>query len=136
MANITITITGNLGKPAQVRQLPSGKTITNLSVGHTPRIKQNGEWTDGETIWFSVSVWGSLPEILFTTGASIMATGTLIQRSYDKDGEKRQALQIDDAVVALTHRPARDGESSQPENTPARSIDEDDARKYRDFMPF
>ena len=116
----TITITGNLGKPVSIKTLPSGKTITNLSVASTPRVKQNGEWADGETIWFSVSIWGSLPEAAFPVGSSLLITGQLTQRSYEKDGVTRQALNINADTVAIVYRPVQPDQTTET-ITPATS---------------
>lgn len=97
---IQVIFTGNLGKDAEVKTLPSGKTITNLNVGTTPRIKRNGEWQDGETIWFQVTVWYALPEIVFCKGKTVQVIGSLTKESYEKDGVKRESFKVDATSVA------------------------------------
>jgi single-strand DNA-binding protein len=100
-----ITFTGNLAKPAEVRHTKSGKAVTTLTVGHTPREKRDGEWRDAETIWFKVTVWDALPEILFDRGVRVVVTGTLFQESYDdKEGNKRTSLVVNADSVGLVHR--------------------------------
>lgn len=123
----TITITGNLGKSVSIKTLPSGKTISNLSVASTPRVKQNGEWVDGETMWFSVSIWGSLPEAAFPVGANLLITGQLSQRSYEKDGVTKQALNINADSVAIVYRPV------QPDQLASQITDPNQATRASDW---
>ena len=109
---ITIQVTGNLGRDAEVRQTPNGKDVTTLSLGSTPRLKKNGEWVDGETIWFTVTVWSALPEIVYSKGATVIAIGDLIQRSYEKDGVTKTRLEIISAQVGIAHK-NKSGEITQ-----------------------
>jgi single-strand DNA-binding protein len=101
---IVIQLTGNLGRDAEVKQLPSGKDVTSLSVGSTPRIKRNGEWQDGETMWFTVTVWQALPEIVYSKGQTVIVVGDLIQRSYEKDGVTKSRLEITNATVGIVNK--------------------------------
>jgi single-strand DNA-binding protein len=101
---ISIQITGNLGRDAEVKQTPTGKDVTTLSVGSTPRIKRNGEWTDGETLWFTVTVWSALPQIVYSKGATVLVYGDLTQRSYEKDGVTKTRLEIQSATVGILHK--------------------------------
>ena len=102
MATATITVNGHLGKQATQRTTQAGKTITTFPLASTPRIKKDNEWVDGETIWFTVSVWGSLPEMLFDKGVHVLATGSLVQKTYDKEaGTKNTSLFINADHVAI-----------------------------------
>jgi single-strand DNA-binding protein len=100
----TITIEGFLGKPAEARITASGKHVTNLTVAHTPREKRDGEWVNGETIWFIVPVWDNLPAIMFDKGTRVTVTGQLTQRSYEHEGVTRVNLEIKNATVGIVHR--------------------------------
>jgi single-strand DNA-binding protein len=58
-----LIIVGNLGRDPEIRHLPSGQAVTNLSVA------ANRRWTDQangepqeEVCWFHVSVWGKQAE--------------------------------------------------------------------------
>lgn len=58
-----IIIVGNLGRDPEMRYMPDGTAVTNLSVA------TNRRWTDRasgepreETTWFRVSVWGRQAE--------------------------------------------------------------------------
>jgi single-strand DNA-binding protein len=105
--SIQINVTGNLGREAEVKETRNGKTYTVFSIGHTPREKRDGEWTDGETIWFRVTYWGELPAVMLGTGTSVTVTGELKQESYDKDGVTRTSLAITAQTVGLIIKPVR-----------------------------
>ena len=117
-----ITITGNLGRPAETRTTKNGNAVTTLALAHTPREKRDGEWVDGETMWFKVTVWADLPEALYTKGQRVIVTGELGQETYEKDGEKRVSMIIKAATVGIQHvvkdtSPANDPWSNQPAQT-------------------
>lgn len=98
---LTVTLSGNLGRDADVRQTPNGKDVTNLSVGVTPRVKKNGDWVDAETMWFNVTVWQALPPALYSKGQTVVVSGDLTQRTYEKDGVSRTNLEISNAVIGV-----------------------------------
>lgn len=111
MSNNTITITGNLGKPAEVRFTKSGKPVTTLNLGHTPRYKSGDEWVDGETLWFKVTVWEQLPEIVYDRGAKVIVTGELRKESWKADdGSVRDTLTINADTVGIVHRVSQTSE--------------------------
>src|SRR5690606_34961550 len=102
-------ITGNLGKPVEIRFTQSGRPVASFSVADTPRRKnpQTNEWEDaGETLWVDVSVWGSEGEALAERAQGykgrVTVTGKLGIRSYEaKDGTQRQAVTLNADTVAL-----------------------------------
>jgi single-strand DNA-binding protein len=102
--SIQITVTGNLGRDAEVKTTKSGKTFTNLSVGYTPREKRGDEWVDGEPMWFRVTFWGELSPLIFSTGVPVMVQGKFKQTSYDKDGVSKTSLELTADTVALVQR--------------------------------
>jgi len=57
----------------------------------------NGSWTDGEPIFLDIIISGKSGENLFESiakGDSIMVSGKLKQREYEKDGQKRTVIEI------------------------------------------
>jgi len=96
---IPITVVGNLGKDAEVKQTRAGKTFTTFTLAYTPREKRDGEWVDGETMWFKVTVWSLLPEVLLNKGVRVMVTGTFKQETYEKDGQSRTVNAITATAV-------------------------------------
>lgn len=102
MAITTITTTGHLGKAATQRTTQAGKTVTTFPIAATSRSKVNGEWVDGETLWFTVSVWGALSEMQFDKGTHVLVTGELVKKTYKKDdGSDYESLFINATSVAI-----------------------------------
>ncbi|MFD9150336.1 single-stranded DNA-binding protein, partial [Streptomyces diastaticus] len=54
-----ITVVGNVVADPELRFTPSGAAVANFRVASTPRTfdRQTNEWTDGDTLFLSVSVW-------------------------------------------------------------------------------
>jgi single-strand DNA-binding protein len=94
-----ITVTGNVGSEPELKFLESGRAVASFSVANTPRVKDSsGNWGDGETIWFRVTLWGRLAEAAVEDvqkGKRVIVDGRLTQRSYTtKEGEQRTSLEI------------------------------------------
>lgn len=55
---------GNLVTDPDLRFTDAGRPVSNLRVADTPRIKDQatGKYSDGETVYYDVQVWGSLAE--------------------------------------------------------------------------
>jgi single-strand DNA-binding protein len=75
-----IIIVGNLGRDPEMRYMPDGTAVTNLSVATSRK------WTGGngepveETAWFRVSVWGSQAEACnqyLASGRKVLVEGIL-----------------------------------------------------------
>lgn len=97
MAKCTIAVKGNLGQDVVTKISPkSGKPYSQLSVGSTPSKKNaNGEWENGETMWFNVTVFEELNPFEFKKGAPVELEGTFVFRTYDKrDGTKGYSLDV------------------------------------------
>lgn len=96
MAKTTISINGNMGKDLEVKYSKAGKQYSTLTVGSTPSKKNAaGEWENGETMWFNVTVFAELNPLEFTKGAVIEVEGTFVARHYQKkDGSQGLSLDV------------------------------------------
>src|ERR1043165_285489 len=104
-------IIGNLGRDPEMRYTPNGRPVTEFSVAvsHRSRDAQTGEWSDDQTDWYRVTVWGDRAERTaeeFKKGNRVFVEGRFRTREYDaKDGTKRTSLEITaDNVIALERR--------------------------------
>lgn len=101
----TIQIVGRVGADPELKFTPAGKPVLNVSVAQTARVKKNDEWTDGDTLWFRVSVWGAPAEAVMETvskGTLVAILGRLGQRTYEtKTGEKRTDLTVEAETFAV-----------------------------------
>jgi single-strand DNA-binding protein len=106
----TIHLSGNMAAKPTLRVVagPNGQSaVTDFRVGVTPRQREKSTdtWTDGETIWFSVTAWRGLAEHCCSSlvqGDKVLVSGRLTQRSYTaEDGSARSTLEVEAFSVGL-----------------------------------
>ena len=93
-----VIITGNLTADPELRSLPSGTALCKLRVACNTRRKDNStnEWVDKPN-YFDVTVWGAQGENCaryLSKGRPVAIDGRLEWREYERDGQKRQAIDI------------------------------------------
>ena len=90
-----ISLTGNLGRDNEIKQLSSGKTVLNNSIGVRSNSKVGGEY---KTSWFNVSIFGKSAEIFnqYTKkGSKVFLTGEVRIREYKKqDGTNGMSVDL------------------------------------------
>jgi len=85
MAKCTIQVKGNLARDVETKYSKAGKAYSVLSVGSTPSKKNAaGEWENGETMWFNVTVFAELNPFEFKKGSPVEVEGTFVARHYTK----------------------------------------------------
>lgn len=92
-----VTIVGNITRDPDLKYTPNGAAVVKLGVAVNKRVKQNGEWVDGDPSFFDVTAWNTLAENIAETlakGNRVVVTGRLEQRSWEQDGNKRYAVEI------------------------------------------
>jgi single-strand DNA-binding protein len=94
-----ITIIGNLVADPELRFTPSGQPVAQFRVASTPRIYNNGEWKDGDSLFMTCNVWRQAAENVAESlqrGMRVILSGRLKQRSYEtKEGEKRTVYEVE-----------------------------------------
>ena len=94
----SISISGNLGKDCEIRNLPDGTSVAAFSVA-------DSQGKDKPTIWWNASLFGKRAESLapyLTKGTSVTVVGNVTEREYtDKDGNKRKSMDVRVQDVAL-----------------------------------
>lgn len=93
-----VILVGTCGQDPEVRYLPNGNTVTNLSLATSE------QWTDKQTNqkvekteWHRVSLFGKLAEIAgeyLRKGSQVYIEGKLQTREWEKDGIKRYTTEI------------------------------------------
>ena len=100
MANDTpLTIVGNLVEDPILRFTGQGVPVANLTIASTPRTfdKNANEWKDGETLFLRCSIWREAAENVAESlkkGQRVIASGRLVQRNWEQDGQKRSAVEM------------------------------------------
>ncbi len=93
--NITVH-TGNLTRDVETRKSPGGIMVANIRIGVNGRRKVGDDWVDKPN-FFTVVTFGKQAENdakYLSKGRRILVEGRLDWSEYEKDGEKRQAVQI------------------------------------------
>jgi single-strand DNA-binding protein len=110
MASVNkVILVGNCGRDPEIRYLPSGQAVANVSVATTSRRKDktSGEFVE-ETQWHRVTFFERLAEIVgeyVKKGSPIYVEGRLTYRKYtDKDGVEKQATDIIASELQLLGR--------------------------------
>ena len=99
MASVNkVIIVGNLGRDPEVRYLPSGDAVANVTIATSSKYKgKDGNMVE-ETEWHRVTFFGKLAEIVgqyLKKGRSIYVEGRIKTRKYtDKDGVEKYATDI------------------------------------------
>jgi single-strand DNA-binding protein len=112
----TVTVSGNLTREPEVRNLPSGQAVCSLRIAHNERYKDaSGEWAD-RAAYFDVTIWSGLGEWMgrnLHKGQKVVVSGRLKWREWEQDGNKRQAVDIvADSVVPVVRDGAGGGQSN------------------------
>ncbi len=121
MASVNkVILMGNLGRDPEVRYLPSGDPVANITIATSSRYKgKTGEMVE-ETEWHRVTFFGRLAEIAsqyLKKGNPVYVEGRIKTRKYtDKDGIEKYATDIIASEMQLLGGREGRGEPSQGED--------------------
>ncbi|WP_392562227.1 single-stranded DNA-binding protein [Orbus sturtevantii] len=117
-----VILVGNLGQDPDIRYLPNGGAVANISIATSEswKDKQTGEQKD-KTEWHRVVIFGKLAEIAgeyLKKGAQIYIEGQLQTRKWqDQSGQDRYTTEIvvtaNGAMQMLGGRPTSEGSENQ-----------------------
>lgn len=93
-----VTLLGTLTKDVELRYLPSGSALANLSLAHNKRFKRaDGEY-DERVLYVKASCFGKTAEVInqyFKKGSRILIQGELVLNTWtDNNGNNRQEHSI------------------------------------------
>ena len=120
MANVSTT--ANIGKYQGLKFGQDGKPRISFSAAETARIKdQSGQWVDGGTTWFNVTLFGgaaeALDQIIAGQGGKgkVIFSGRMSTREYEHNGEKRESLDVvaDSVGLVPKNAPQQQGQQQQ-----------------------
>ncbi|MEK9867699.1 MAG: single-stranded DNA-binding protein [Betaproteobacteria bacterium] len=128
MASVNkVILVGNLGRDPEVRYMPSGDAMVNLSLATTDTWKDKNGDRQEKTEWHRVVMFGRLAEIAgeyLKKGSQAYIEGRLQTRKWtDKEGQDKYTTEIvGDRMQMLGGRSSSGGEfsgsseKSQPQN--------------------
>jgi len=108
-----LILVGNLAADPEVRQTAKGTTVATFPVATNRDFTSNGE-KKKVTDFHRVVAWGKLGEICgkyLEKGKAVYIEGMVINRAYEKEGERRYVTEIRaDEVNMLSFKKDRDRE--------------------------
>ena len=95
-----VTLVGYVAQEPSIRTTKTGKVVTDLRVGITPRFRDRatGEWRDADSSYFSVTCWERLAHHVRASmhkGDPVLVRGRFRTETYeDKDGRPKTDTRI------------------------------------------
>jgi len=114
-----VIIVGNLGQDPELKYLPNGNAVTNISVATSEswKDKETGE-NQERTEWHRISFFNRLAEIAgeyLKKGAKVYIEGSLRTRKWeDKSGNDRYTTEIIATEMQMLSSKADSGHDSTP----------------------
>lgn len=133
-----VILVGTCGQDPELRYLPNGNAVTNLSLATSEQWtdKQSGQKVE-KTEWHRVSLFGKVAEIAgeyLGKGSQVYIEGKLQTREWEKDGIKRYTTEIvvdmQGTMQLLGGRPqedkqgSRSGQQQRPQQSPQADADD------------
>src|SRR5687768_18622566 len=117
MASVNkVILIGNLGRDPEVRYMPEGGAVANISVATTDTWKDKSGEKQERTEWHRVAFFGRLAEIAgeyLKKGSQVYVEGSLRTRKWkDEEGQERYTTEIVADEMKMLGR--REGGSAEP----------------------
>jgi len=93
----SVQLIGRLGNDPEVRTFESGKQMATFSLATNETYYNNKGEKVTDTQWHNIIVWGKKVDVVqnyLSKGSEIALEGKLINRSYEKDGERKYITEI------------------------------------------
>ena len=127
MASVNkVILIGNLGKEPEIRYMPSGEAIANITLATTEKWKGKDGEKKESTEWHRISFFGKLAEIVgeyVKKGSLIYIEGRLQTRKWhDKEGNDKYTTEIvADRMQMIGAKDSKPAELAQdnPSDAPA-----------------
>lgn len=121
-----VILVGNVGKDPEVKYMPSGGAVVNLTLATSEswKDKQSGEKQE-RTEWHKLTFYNRLAEIVgeyVRKGSQIYVEGRLRTRNYEKDGQTHYVTEVMvDNMQMLGSRSGAGGADRMRDEPPART---------------
>jgi single-strand DNA-binding protein len=126
---------GNLGKDPEMRFMPNGNAVCNVSIAITERYKDKDGQPKEVTEWVNLVFFGKLAEIAgqyLTKGSQVYIEGKLKTEKYEKDGQTRYVTKIVAEKMQMLGgkgegkpREPRQNQAEQPQGNDFDGMDDD-----------
>jgi single-strand DNA-binding protein len=117
-----VILVGNVGTSPEVRHMPSGGAVTNLTLATSDswKDKQTGQ-SQERTEWHRVVFFNRLAEITgqyVRKGTKLYVEGSLKTRQWEQDGVKRYTTEIVASEMQMLDSKASPGSTDNSQATP------------------
>tara|TARA_R110002074_G_C12156886_1_gene630794 strand:+ start:69 stop:440 length:372 start_codon:yes stop_codon:yes gene_type:complete len=92
-----VILIGNLGGDPEMRAMPNGSHVTNLSIATSESFKNKEGELETKTEWHRIVMFDRLAEVAnqyLSKGSKAYIEGKLKTREWEKDGAKRSTTEI------------------------------------------
>lgn len=93
----SVQLIGRLGNDPEIKSFDSGKRVATFSLAtNESYYNSEGEKIE-DTQWHNIVVWGKRVDVVenyLKKGSEIALEGKLINRSYEKDGDRKYITEI------------------------------------------
>jgi len=115
-----VNLIGRIGKTPEIQNECTSKdyALTKFSLATNENYKdKNGQWHEN-TQWHNLIAWGKTAERiskLISKGQEVMIEGKLVNKSYEKDGEKRFStdIEVTDFLLLSSKNKSNSAENNQ-----------------------
>jgi single-strand DNA-binding protein len=132
-----VTLSGTLTRDPETRTIPSGTTVTTLRIASNERVKDGDQWTD-KPGYYNITIWKGMGEWVGRTlhkGDEIAVSGRLRWREWEKDGNKREAIDITADSIMPRQRDNNSSSSGGSSSSPVRTNESDIPIDTPDITP-
>jgi single-strand DNA-binding protein len=91
-----VILVGNLTRDPELRYIPSGTAVSDVTLAVNDRIKRGDQWVE-EAVFVDVTLWGRTAEVAneyLSKGSPILIEGRLKLDRWEKDGQKHSKLRV------------------------------------------
>ncbi|MDZ4752151.1 MAG: single-stranded DNA-binding protein [Flavobacteriales bacterium] len=93
----SVRLIGNLGAAPELKDLDKGTKMARVNIATTDYYTDKKGEKQKETQWHTLVAWGKTAELMIELtdkGTEIAVEGKLVNRSYEKDGEKKYITEV------------------------------------------
>ncbi len=137
-----VILVGNVGRDPEIRHLDKGVAVARFSLATTENYTAKTGEKVSNTEWHNVVAWRGLAEVVekyVKKGSQLYIEGRLRTNSYEKDGVKHYATEINADVMHMLGRRegSAEGNGLPVQNEQPQSVAEPDfSPSEEDDLPF
>ncbi len=119
-----VILMGNLTRDPELRTTPGGQNVCSFSLAINRSWQDQGGQQQEAVDYFDITAWGKLGELVnqyLSKGRKCLVQGRLSQRSWEKDGQKHNKVEVVASDVTFLDGGGSGGGSGGSNDGPAPS---------------